>query len=310
MLPVGDKTPQGWELPRTEPSERIKRLIRKLVYPAYLKLINPVLQKRFDPENRLDADQWFWGHRGLEYGLLRKNLDRIADIRGKHILIAGCGTGRDIPSWMDYRPKQVVGVDYFSYDRAWAALCSQYSSAATLGFVQGDLGDFREMPSASFDLIGSDAVFEHLKNLPEVLEEFYRLLKDDGVIYATFGPLWYSWGGDHVSGYDEIRNGYNHVILSPENYQRYLDAYGEFSHSEDDGRTWVEHDLFSYLRPAEYLSALEAAGFKKMYLGVVIDPRAVRCLQEHPNIGQLLPNGDKLDWLVTGMTVVYRKLPA
>lgn len=309
MLPVGDKTPQDWALPACTPSERIKRVIRKLVYPSYIRLISPFLQRRFDSENRLNADQWFWGHRGLEYELLRVNLDRIAGIRGKRVLIAGCGTGRDIPSWLAYQPKQVLGVDYFSYDRAWATLRGRYSSVTPMTFVQGNLAELKQVLSASFDIIGSDAVFEHLKNLPEVLQEFRRILKDDGIIYATFGPLWNCWGGDHVSGYDDVRNGYNHLLLSPANYQSYLAAYGEFAHSEDDGRTWGKHDLFSYLRPSEYLSALKAAGFSKLHLGVVIEPRAIRCLREYPDIRQDLQGIEELDLLITGMTVIYRKIP-
>lgn len=307
MLPVGDKTPHNWVLPACSSSERLKRVIRRLIYPVYLRLISPFLQRRFDPKNRLNADQWFWGHRGLEYELLRANLDRIAGIRDKRVLIAGCGTGRDIPSWLSYRPKQVLGVDYFSYDRAWATLRDRYSFITSMTFVQGDLADLKQVPSASFDIIGSDAVFEHIRNLPEVLKEFHRVLNAGGVIYATFGPLWHCWGGDHVSGYDRVRNGYNHLVLSPADYQLYLAAYGEFEHSEDDGRTWAEHGLFSYLNTHEYLSALERAGFHKLHLGVVVEPRAIRCLRENSDVRQSLKGFEDLDLLITGMAVIYRK---
>ncbi len=310
MLPVGDKTPDSWVLPSLALSGRIKQVIRKFVYPGYLRLINPFLRRRFDPDNRLSVDQWYWGHRGLEYELLRAKLERVVGIRGKRILIAGCGTGRDIPSWHAYHPKEVLGVDYFSYDRAWQALCDRYASTTRMTFMQGDLAALEQLPSASFDIIGSDAVFEHLKNLPDVMREFNRILKDDGVIYATFGPLWHCWGGDHVSGYDNIRNGYNHLLLSPADYQSYLSAYGKYAHSEDDGRTWGEHGLFSYLRPTEYLSALEAAGFGKLHVGMVIEPQAIRCLREYPEIKQRLQGDVELDGLITGMTVIYRKTQA
>lgn len=310
MLPAEDKTPPNWVLPSSTLVDRTKSMIRKLVYPSYLKLISPFLQRRFDPENLFGADQWFWGHRGLEYELLRAHLERIVGIRNKSVLIAGCGTGRDIPSWLSYLPNQVLGVDYFSYAKAWKALRDRYSSSTTMTFVQGNLADVKQISNASVDIIGSDAVFEHLKNLPHVLQEFHRMLKDDGVIYATFGPLWRCWGGDHVSGYDGIRYGYNHLILSSSEYQQYLAGYGKFAHSEDDGRTWAEHGLFSYLRPSEYLSALETAGFCKLYLGMVIEPRAVRCLRHNPDIRQQLQEIEEQDLWIAGMTLIYRKASA
>jgi len=55
---------------------------------------------------------------------------------------------------------------------------------------------------------------------------------------------------------------------------------------------------------------LETAGFSKLYLGAVIEPRAIRCLREHPEIRQRLQGIEELDLLITGMTVIYGKIPA
>jgi len=303
-----DKTPFTWSLPYESFTElRLKKPLRRLLYPAYLKVVTVFMQKRFDPHHTLAVDQWYWGYRGLELELLRSKLHRLIGIEGKRVLVAGCGTGRDIPIWLIYRPEILIGVDFFNYGRAWEALTQKYCGYP-LHFMQGDLGDLKDIEDGSIDIVGSDAVFEHLRNLPTVLQEFRRILKPGGIVYATFGPLWYSWGGDHLSGYDNIASGYNHLVMDPEDYQRYLEQAGEFSHSEHDGRTWIYHKLFSYLRPKEYLGLLHAAGFAKLNLGFILDPRAIRCLRENPGLKlRLLPMAEELELLVTGITLIYQK---
>src|SRR3954453_193165 len=119
MLLEGDKTPPDWALPRTSTMERLKKPLRRVLYPPYLKLIQPVLHSRYDPSGELEVDEWYWGNRGLEYEPLRAKLHRIHGIRGRSVLIAGCGTGREIPTWINYQPSRVVGVDYFNYQQAW-----------------------------------------------------------------------------------------------------------------------------------------------------------------------------------------------
>ena len=88
--------------------------------------------------------------------------------RGQRVLEAGCGTGRDLPIWLIYRPGILIGVDFFNYGRAWEALTQKYCGYP-LHFMQGDLGDLKDIEDGPIDIVGSDAVFEHLRNLPTVL---------------------------------------------------------------------------------------------------------------------------------------------
>ncbi len=150
------------------------------------------------------------------------------------------------------------------------------------------------------------AVFEHVRDIPKVLAQFHRILKPGGVLYATFGPLWYGWGGDHVSGYDSVLSGFNHLTLVGEAYRRYLDGLGAQAHSEHDGRTWIDNDLFSRLKPAQYLQYLDEEGFKRLFVAEIIDPSAVACL-EHPDFDRSPLHGvDEHDLLASGMTIIYR----
>lgn len=306
-LPSGDRTPIGDAPLATDWRELLKRPLRKAIYPSYLRLINPVLSRKFDPNDSLAADQWYWGYRGWEPQFLRGILNRHVAISGRSILLVGCGTGRAIDSWMKFRPRYVLGLDLFDYTRAWRHLLDMYGQA--LGFVQGDITEMPEIYKESFDIVASDAVLEHITNVPRALGKMYQILRPGGTFYATFGPLWHSWGGDHFSGYDHADNGYNHLLLERKQYSDYLAAKGEFRHSEDDGRTWILNGLFSYLKINEYLAAIEQGGFERKYLGVVIDPQAIRWMRRHSDLRQqLLRRASEMDLLVSAILVIAIKV--
>ena len=309
MLPQGDHTPVKYELTVVGGEEHFKRIIRRFAYPIYNWINHVYLARRYTTKD-FRPDLWLWGQRGNDYESHRRRVANLLPLVGRDVLVAGCGTARDLESWVKLKPRYIHGIDWFSYERAWALWqfrFAQMSPNVKVRFSQADLAHMSEIPDASFDMVSSDAVFEHLKNLPEVLKEFHRILRPGGVLYATFGPLWYGWSGDHVSGYDKVTSGYNHLLLRREEYHRYLAGMGEHIHSEHDGRTWIEHDLFSRLTPRQYLHYLEEAGFKRLFMSAIIDPSAIACLQ-HPKFNRsLVEKIDNLDLLVSGMTIIYRR---
>lgn len=308
-LPTGDHTPAEYSLPVIGLIEVVKRLLRRIVYPVYNAINHPFLARRYATGD-FKPDLWLWGQRGNDYERHRRRVARFMPLPGRDVLVAGCGTAKDIESWVRLKPRRIVGVDWFSYERAWGQWKKRYAQIASgvdVHFTQADLAHMSDFPDASFDIVSSDAVFEHLKNLPEVLAEFHRILKPGGVLYATFGPLWYGYGGDHVSGYDAVTSGFNHLLLEGDEYQRYLDGMGAHAHSEHDGRTWIEHDLFSKLKPREYLKCLEDVGFKRLFVSAIVDPLGVACLKNPQFDKSRLPNLDLLDLSVSGMTIIYQR---
>ncbi len=309
MLPQGDHTPVNYVLPVTGSGEQLKRILRRFAYPIY-NWVNHVFLARCYATGDFRPDLWLWGQRGNDYERHRNRVSDFLPLQGRDLLVAGCGTARDVESWVKLKPRHIHGIDWFSYEHAWAMWQSRFAEIAPcvdVKFAQADLARMSDFLDASFDVVSSDAVFEHVKNLPEVLKEFHRILRPGGVLYATFGPLWYGWGGDHVSGYDKVTSGYNHLLLKGDEYQRYLDGMGEHSHSEHDGRTWIKHDLFSRLTPREYVRCLEEAGFKRLFVSAIIDPSAIACLQHSKFNKTLVENIDNLDLLISGMTIIYEK---
>jgi len=58
-------------------------------------------------------------------------------------------------------------------------------SGSDIEFLCKDIGQ-TELESSSFDIIYCISVLEHTKNYDQIIEEFIRLLKDDGIIVVTF----------------------------------------------------------------------------------------------------------------------------
>lgn len=306
-----DKTPENYAFKAVDKNESLKKIFRKYGYPFYRELSHHYCKLKLSGIGTVKADYWLYGYRGNDYDFLRAKVNKVKTIRNKTILVAGCGTGKDIPSWLEYGPKKIIGIDYFSYEKAWEEQTRKYKEIfpnTEVEFYQGNLESLSDTYVNCIDLICSDAVLEHVTDLKKVTNEFYIALKEGGLLYSTYGPLWYCWGGDHVSGWDSISNGYNHLLLNDKEYKEYLEEKGAYLHDEDDGRTWINNGLFSYLKPKGYLDIFENSKFVKEMLGCIVDPRAVECLSKNDNIKKiLLKDNEYIDLVVSSMSIIYRK---
>src|ERR1051325_4076962 len=111
------------------------------------------------------------------------------DLRGREVLDIGCGHGgRTAYYLLKGEPRSITGLE-ISFprvkvaDRSAPLICDDPRA----NFVVG-VGETLPFADASFDVILSYDVFEHVQDLPGVLAECFRVLKPAGKLYALFPP--------------------------------------------------------------------------------------------------------------------------
>jgi len=311
-LPKDDKSFYIEHFKSTGFKARIKSAIRNLLYPVLTDIKDSKLSKLYDFKSKYGLNKLFWGSRGTDYNAMRKLVNQHMDIEGKTVLILGCGIGKDIESWYRFKPKRVIGLEYFNYKNAWQNhteyLSKKYPDTETV-FVQGDINNMVSFYDESIDIIGSDAVFEHLNNFDAAISEIKRVLIKGGIVYANFGPLWHCYGGDHLSAEKGLENSYNHLLLDENNYKTFLDSFGQYNHDDVDGRTWIYNNLFSYLTPEQYFEKMDSAGLLKEYAAAILEPSCLSFKEQYPDKYKILEEKYGFDALfIFALILVYRKI--
>ena len=125
-----------------------------------------------------------------------------------------------------------------NYTKSWNIVreyTKKYKIDTEIEFHRGDFVNFET--NEKFDFIVSDAVFEHCTDLNTVVSKCFKYLNNKGIMYASYGgPMWLTYGGDHFSGRDEVNNGFNHLLLDTEDYNKYVEKnIGSFEYELNEG---------------------------------------------------------------------------
>ncbi len=219
----------------------------------------------------------------------KKKLNSIKNIKGKKILCIGCGNGFELLSWLKYKPSYIKAIDIFNYSKSWGKVLkfiSEKNLSSKIEFFQKGVLDIDQ--TEQFDFIVSDAVFEHLVELEKVILHCSKLIKDDGIIYASYGPLWYTYGGDHFSGRDKKENGFNHLLLSKKNYLEYFEKnVGSIDYEikkKGSGGFFVKEELFSKKNGNEYMDIFRQNNLISNYTVVEFCPIAYKLILKNKKI--------------------------
>jgi SAM-dependent methyltransferase len=177
-------------------------------------------------------------------------------LRGRSVLILGCGRGEEIHRWVKEHPARILAVDYLDYREHWASI-----AYPNVRILQADIRTFE--PGEQFDLVTSKAVLEHIDGLESVFERLVKPLKVGGYFWADFGPLYCTWGGAHAP------LAYDHLRLPERDYAAKLDA-PQFA----EARLFWDHGLFSRLTYPQYM-ALFGEHLERRYLAVQVSDDAL-----------------------------------
>ncbi|MFZ5806617.1 MAG: class I SAM-dependent methyltransferase [Verrucomicrobiota bacterium] len=222
--------------------------------------------------------------RGMPLETKKRWATKSFDLSQSVILIQGTGTGWDALAWARLKPRKIIGVDLFSFENSWNEIidfCKQQYEV-DVEFRQSSLENIAFLPNESIDICASENVFEHCQDLPKVMRESFRVLKPHGMVFASYGPLWYSAGGDHFSVRGGLNNCFNHLFLSPEEYKHFFHANLQETEDFQNGGRYVELDLFSKHSTQQYFDIYQQAGFNVDGLMLQLSPYSLRFREKYP----------------------------
>ncbi len=121
---------------------------------------------------------------GDEYGFPDRKIGDNCELKGKQILVLGCGTGNDV--WYLAKDAQIIGMDYAT---SGVDLSRRHD-------IQGVTGDLNLLPTlpfgdSRFDVVVCKDILEHLVDPLAVLCEVRRVLRDDGYVVISVPNQFY-----------------------------------------------------------------------------------------------------------------------
>jgi SAM-dependent methyltransferase len=211
-------------------------------------------------------DRMQLGERGNDATSYMKHVISRDRVRGKRLVFVGCGNGLELLLGGYFGAAECVGIEFLSYEKSWAQITEEFASrypksrVAFFTVLSLDPAEIAEaIHERDFDLAYTSAVLEHVRDLRAFLANVRAMLGDGGAFFSVWGPMWWAYGGDHIApelGFDQ---GFIHLKLSEDEYDKWYRAHPRNRSIIEAGRpTWKDHDLYSFLRYREYDDILKA----------------------------------------------------
>lgn len=137
-------------------------------------------------ESRFKLANWFTKRfpGGIEYG-------------GKRVLDFGCGEGALAFQAFQSGANEILGIDVNPRLIASANQIQVERFPESIPKVNFQVMDILGSDLEGFDIVQSQATFEHVVDLKSYLDAIYNLLKTGGRVYTGFSPLYHAPWGDH-----------------------------------------------------------------------------------------------------------------
>lgn len=119
------------------------------------------------------------------------------DFAGKRVLDFGCGHGALTVAAAESGATEVLGVDVNKELIEFAQRNQQENFPQTNERLRFEFLDILEADLTDFDLVISEATFEHVIDLDTYLAKIRSVLKPGGRLYTGYSPLYNAPFGDH-----------------------------------------------------------------------------------------------------------------
>lgn len=271
--------------------ERIKRSIGFYLYPLKNKIEKKQLLKQltFLSEKHIPqklADVITKGQKGSAVEIFLAKVNKLINKKPDVVLIYGCGTGEEVFDIAKYlQPGKIIAIDYFNYSSIWKSVTEQVKRKYKIDieFMQVDFNNPQSRLFESADIIYSQAVLEHLRDMNKIFEQLQEFLKKDGYFASQWGPMWYSYSGDHISAELGHEMGFEHLLLNSEQYFDYYKSHPRNKPSIAAGeKTWLELGLHNFATYAEYIESLQKYFGNIEFLHWVVSKEAISYREKFP----------------------------
>jgi SAM-dependent methyltransferase len=296
--------------------KRIKTYLGRNVYPFINKVQHKQNFKRFNLENEFERgirlpEISTRGQKGsgidIFYSTLKKEIDKK-----QTVLHFGCGLGYELILTAKYlRPKLIVGCDYFNYKKAWTTVIDYIKRkyGCEVKFFQVDLRDEIPIEIPKADLLLSFAVLEHLKELDVSLEKISHFLKPDGQFASIWGPMWYSYSGDHIAGELGLEHGFDHILLGAVDYFEFYKGHPRNRETyKKGGKGWLELGLTNFALYSEYMNSLQKIFGSTKYLLWTLSEEALEfkklCPEKWKKALSLNPHITEMDLVLSCVSII------
>jgi len=193
------------------------------------------------------------GDEALE--LLNNEFSNLSDmLKNKKIVDFGCGKGKQSAYLAGKMDCFVLGLDINTRLLEFAI-----SHAQSMNIPKDKLLFLDKAPDemlGTFDYVISQNSFEHFSDPREILDVIKRLLNDTGKLILTFGPVWYSPDGPHMSYFCKLP--WAHILFSEKTV---MNVRARF---RNDGATKYEdvEDGLNKMSVAKFEQLMSASGMK------------------------------------------------
>ena len=305
-----------------DPSRTLKRRIGSWLYPLKNALQRGLVEHRLRSvgvaADKIDEpDIICFGQKGFANEIFLSQIRPLVGNLGT-IVCFGCGAGQEVALVSRVlRPRRVIGLDFFSYQQAWSRVTQRVKTkfGVEVNFERLDLQNDRTKEACHADMVISFSVLEHLREMDDCLENISGFLNGDGFFASLWGPLWYSYSGDHISVELGFEHAYEHLELSASDYWAFYLNHPRNRADVSVGKpTWLELGLHNFARYDEYIASLERWFGPVQFLKWQLSQEAFRWAKAYPNRWQRIlgahPGVTPLDLALGGAAVLARNREA